>query len=274
MMISLFLVLGLSICSPCFAQENKEAEQEIEGFSLVQYDDDGAKKWKLNGKTAEIEGDRVKIDKISALAFGEEVTLKLKAGQGSFDREESTVRLEDNVVVKTIDGTTLRTDSLDWDTKAKNVVTDENVTIKKADFEVKGKGAEVDLEGKSAEVKKDVTANITSMAPSYLGTADKQQTTTITCDGPLEINYKKNRAAFLNNVEVEDREGNLFADRIDLYFNPETRRIKCVVARGNVRIVNGENVTYSEKAIYLVDEGRVILPKRPKLVIQNENAKQ
>ncbi|MBU4457629.1 MAG: hypothetical protein KJ902_02690, partial [Candidatus Omnitrophica bacterium] len=82
------------------------------------------------------------------------------------------------------------------------------------------------------------------------------------------------RATFQNNVEVKDVEGNIFADRIDVYFNPGSKRVKCVVARGNVRIINGENVTYSEKAIYLVDEGRVILPKRPRLVIQNEDIRQ
>ena len=47
-----------------------------------------------------------------------------------------------------------------------------------------------------------------------------------------------------------------------------------MVARGNVRIVNGENVTYSEKAIYLVDQGRVVLPKRPKLVMQKESIEE
>ena len=70
---------------------------------------------------------------------------------------------------------------------------------------------------------------------------------------------------------MEDSKGNIIADRIDVYFSPETRRVKCVVARGNVKIMNGKNITYSEKAIYLVDQGRVILPNRPKLVIQKNN---
>ncbi|NQV03967.1 MAG: LPS export ABC transporter periplasmic protein LptC [Candidatus Omnitrophica bacterium] len=266
--IILAIAVNLSISSFSFA---KEQEQTVDGFSLVQYEDGGAKKWELNGKSAEIEDGKVKIDKVSALAFGEEATLKLKAQKGSFDRENSTVHLENDVVLKTTDGTMLTTDSLDWDAERRGVFTEEDVTIKKADFQVTGSGAEVDLEQKRAEVKKDVTANITSMAPDYLQATDGKQKTTITCDGPLEMNYKKNKATFLNNVEVKDREGNIFADRIDLYFNPTTRRIRCVVARGNVRIVNGENITYSEKAIYLVNEGRVILPKRPKLVIQNES---
>jgi len=241
----------------------------------VQYEDTGEKKWEMKGKSAELEDNDVKINEISALSFEQDQVLKLKAKEGSFDRKEGMVYLSENVVLKTTDGTALRTDSLDWDTETRNASTDEAVNIKKADFEITGKGAELDPENKIAEVKKDVTANINTATPSYLGTGGKGQgTTTITCDGPLELNYNTNRATFQNNVVVKDVEGNIFADRIDVYFNPGSKRIKCVVARGNVRIINGENVTYSEKAIYLVDEGRVILPKRPRLVIQNEDIRQ
>ena len=268
------IALSLNFCSPCLAQENKEAKQEIDDFSLIQYEDGGEKKWELNGKSAEVEDNNVKIEDISAVSFGEETSFKLKAREGDFDREENLVHLEDNVVVKTTDGTALTTDSLDWHTETKNVFTDEHVTIKKADFQVNGKGIEADLEAKTAELKKDITADIKAALPSYLATSDKRQGTTIKCDGPLELNYKKNKATFLNNVEVEDSEGNILADRIDVYFSKDTSRIRCVVARGNVRIVNGENVTYSEKAIYLVDQGRVVLPNRPKLVIQSEAPKK
>jgi len=175
-----------------------EPDQEVDGFSLMQYEDGGTKQWKLSGKSAEVEDDEIKIDEVSALSYGKEASLKLKAKQGKFNRKENLVSLQDDVVAKSTDGTT------------------------------------------------------------------------ITCDGPLEINYNKNRAVFLNNVKVKDSKGDIFADRIDVYFNDDTRRVRCVVARGNVRIVNGENITYSEKAIYLVDQGRVILPKRPRLVIKSE----
>ena len=251
----------------------EEADQSVDGFNLVQYEEGGEKKWQLNGKSAEVEGEKVKINEISALAFGEGTTLKLKANKGSFNRENGLVHLNENVIIKTTDRTTIETDSLNWDANTRNVSTDEPVNMKRAEFEVKGNGAEIDLENKKAELKNDITANIASPETGILGAGEgpKNRTTEITCEGPLELNYKKNRAAFLNNVEIKDKEGNIFADRVDVYFNPSTRRIKCVVARGNVRIVNGENITYSEKAIYLVDEGRVVLPNRPKLVINTES---
>ena len=267
----LITLLILNFCPLCLAQEGEEAGQKVDGFSLVQYEESGGKRWELKGKSADVEEGHVKIEEISAVAFGEETSFKLKARQGDFDREKNLVHLENNVVVKTTDGTALTTDSLDWDAGTRDVFTDEEVTIKKSDFQVNGKGAEVNLEAKTAELKKDVTANIKSVETDILRSAhDAIRNTVITCDGPLDINYKKNKATFQNNVEVKDSQGNILADRIDVYFTKDMHRIRCVVARENVKIVNGENVTYSEKAIYLVDQGRVILPKRPKLVIQHE----
>lgn len=270
--IILVILLILSLSCVSFAQEDAEPAQEVDGFSLVQYEDGGKKKWELNGKSAEVEDDKVKVNEVSAVLFGEETAVKLKARKGSLDREGQIVLLENNVVAKTTDGIKLTTDTLQWDAENKNAFTDAAVTIKKADFDVNGKGAEVDLETRKLKLKEDVTANIKTAAPSYLRTTSDESRTTITCDGPLDINYKKNRATFRNNVKVEDSQGHILADRIDVYFNQDTRRIRLVVARGNVRIINGENVTYSEKAIYLVDQGRVILPRRPRLVIKNERS--
>ena len=266
----IFLLLNLSPF--CFAQE--EPEQEVGGFSLVQYGNSGAKKWEMKGKSAELEDNDVRINEISAMTFEQDQILKLKAREGNFNRKENRVHLSENVVLKATDGTTIKTDSLDWDIETRNAATDEVVNIKKSDFEVTGKGGTLDLEQETAEIMENVTANIDAVAPEYLRSTKTDNRTTITCDGPLVLNYKTNRATFQNNVEVKDVEGNIFADRIDVYFNPGSRRIKCVVARGNVRIVNGENVTYSEKAIYLVDEGRVVLPKRPRLVIHSMESRE
>ena len=265
----------------CFAEEKKEtAQQEVKDFSFAQYKEGGAEKWKLNGRSAEVLNNEVNIDYLSALSFGEGTILKLKANKGVFDKGENLVHISDNVVAVSTDGTKLTADHLVWDAETKNVSTDGSVNIKRPDMEITGTGAACDMEGKTAELKQDISATFKS---EEAGTRERFETvpymtdgqvTTITCDGPLELNYMQNRAYFYGNVKVEDSRGNILADRLDVYFSPKTKRVKCVVARGNVRIINGENVTYSEKAIYLVDQARVILPNRPKLVIQNNGSKQ
>src|SRR4030042_1363712 len=96
-----FFMLSLSFYSVCFGVENKEAKQEVQNFSFVQYQDKGAEKWKLTGRTAQVEDVRVNIEDISLLSFGEAQALKLKAREGSFNKENNTVHLEKDVVAAT-----------------------------------------------------------------------------------------------------------------------------------------------------------------------------
>jgi hypothetical protein len=47
---------------------------------------------------------------------------------------------------------------------------------------------------------------------------------------------------------------------MDVFYDGDSRRVSKMVARGNVVIVGQEgNTTYSDNAIYLADEGRIIL---------------
>jgi len=267
------VLLILFFTSPCIAEEKKEAaQQEVKDFSFVQYKEGGDQKWKMSGRSAEVLDNEVNIEYLSALSFGEGTMLKLKADKGVFDKGENLVHLSDNVVAASTDGTKLTTDHMVWDAETKNVSTDGSVDIKRPDMEITATGATCDIEGKTAELKQDINAKFVSDKSGILDSVNGKNQTTITCDGPLELNYNKNRAFFHGNVKVEDSRGDILADRLDVYFNPKTKRVKCVVGRGNVRIINGENITYSEKAIYLVDQARVILPNRPKLVIQNNGS--
>ena len=268
--IAIFLFIAGFDTGFCEAKK-EEALQEVKDFSFVQYKDGGGENWKLKGRSAEVVDDKINIEYLSSLSFCQGTMLKLKARQASFNKGESLVRLRDNVVAATTDGTRLTTDYLEWNTETKDASTDAAVNIKRLDMEVSGIGAVCDIEGRTAELKENINASIQSSDAAILRSTQYARRTTILCNGPLELNYNKNRAVFNKNVKVEDSRGTILAERIDVYFNPANRHIKCVVARGNVRIINGENVTYSDRAIYLVDEGRVILPNRPKLVIQSDN---
>lgn len=271
----IIILLVLFFSSPCIAGEKKEAvQQEVKDFSFVQYKEGGDQKWKMNGRSAEVMDNKVNIEYLSALSFGQGTILKLRAREGIFDKGENIVHLNDNVVMASSDGTKLTTDHLVWDAETKNVSTEASVNIKRPDMEITGTGGNFDMEGKTAELKQDISAKLVSGEPEVVGPLVGNNQTTITCDGPLELNYKQNRAFFHGNVKVEDSKGHILADRIDVYFNADSRRVKLVVAAGNVRIVNGENITYSEKAIYLVEQARVILPNRPKLVIKNDSTNQ
>lgn len=91
--------------------------------------------------------------------------------------------------------------------------------------------------------------------------------TTITCDGPLEIDNLKKKATFKENVVVCSEEGRIFADKIEIFFNEEDKKITKIVANGDVQIEREGNKSYSEKAVYFIGQKKIILTGNPRVEI-------
>jgi lipopolysaccharide assembly outer membrane protein LptD (OstA) len=104
----------------------------------------------------------------------------------------------------------------------------------------------------------------------------------ITCDGSLQVDYSKNIATFSDNVRAVTADGVITGDHIELYFSAAANdagksvddmsamagsRIERILARGNVIITRGQNVSYSDEALYSALESKITLLGRPKLVI-------
>ena len=87
MYIFVLIILCFNLSSFCLAQEDNETEQEINRFSLVEYKEGGEKNWELCGISAEVKDEFVKIDGISALVFGEDTVVELKARRGDFNKK-------------------------------------------------------------------------------------------------------------------------------------------------------------------------------------------
>jgi lipopolysaccharide export system protein LptA len=128
-------------------------------------------------------------------------------------------------------------------------------------------------------LNKDVTVNINPDAKS--GLKDK---IVITCDGPLQIDYAKNVATFKDNVKVDTQDNLIYSDLMDVYFlKQETpgqataaadtnaammgTKIDKIFCKGNVKIVRGENTSYSEEALYTAADKKITLTGRPKLIL-------
>jgi lipopolysaccharide export system protein LptA len=126
---------------------------------------------------------------------------------------------------------------------------------------------------------KDVTVNINPQAQQQ--EASDKNKIIITCDGPLEIDYEKKIATFKNNVKVDSKDSWIYSDTMDVYFimsdkdNKETEglpntmgnKIDKIVARGNVKILRGENISYSDEAIYTASDKKIKLLGKPRLII-------
>ena len=230
------------------------AQQKLLTFSLSGTEK-GEKKWDLEGESADLlSSELIELSNIKGKTYNKENVITLTADSGTFDRNSNDVKLKSNVVAVTDDGATLTTDKLNWNAQKEEVWTEDIVNIDRDNVKVKGTGIIGHPSLEQVKFEQDVTIDI---APS----------TIITCDGALEIDYKQSVAYLNDNVEVTDERGKLKADKARVYFDTEKKEIKKVIAEGNVSIQRGENITYSQKAIYYAKEAKVVLQGRPKFII-------
>lgn len=287
MLFSVFYLLFSIFClySSLFAVETKmdESDQQINDFSLAGYGEKGAKTWDISGKTADIYTDLIKLKDITGNLYGEKEKVKLTADKGDFNKSQDTVHLEKDVVVTTSSGATLTTDSLDWDRKNNIVNTKDMVNIEKDNLHSTSQGATGNPGLKKVELKKEVKLEITPDEAKDKKRSSNSEKIIVTCDGPLQIDYEKNTAVLNNNVKVDRQDLQIYSDIMDIYFNKNTdtrskdtqennpgllnNKIDKIIARGNVKIVRGENISYSDEAVYNAMDKKITLSGKPKLVI-------
>jgi lipopolysaccharide export system protein LptA len=167
-------------------------------------------------------------------------------------------QLNDNVQIQNKGGSTLVTESLNWQSKKNHVETDDRVKVTKDSMEITSEGMSADTLLQDADFKKDVEV--------VFPDPETQEVSTITCDGLLEIEYELGKAVFNDNVVALHTQGKIFADKLTLYFDTETNTIKQMVSEGNVKIVKGNNISFADKATYIGKTQKLILEGRPRLV--------
>lgn len=270
---------------PVFAAKEKpqdSSDQQIMDFSLSGFGEKGKKAWDISGKSADIFTDIIKLNDVVGNFYGKDENIKLTANKGDFNKQSGSVHLEENVVITTSSGAKLTTNSLDWDRKNQLVSTKELVNIEKENMVTVAQGATGKTNLNTVTLQKDVQVDI-NPTQEELDAQGAGNKTVITCDGPLEINYEKNIAVFNNNVKVDSNGTLIYSDKMDVYFGgkpaqkdkkPSSEgisgmgsKIDRIVARGNVKIVRGENTSFSDEAIYTAADKKITLSGRPRLEI-------
>jgi lipopolysaccharide export system protein LptA len=154
----------------------------------------------------------------------------------------------------------------------------DKVNLARTDMNLSGDGAKGQTALKQIVLEKNVRLDI---SPANKQT-NKKEKIMITCDGPLDINYEKNIAIFNNNVKVEKSDLIIFSDKLQVYFTSNSNKqvgnkasdiagmssaINKIVALGNVRILRGENVSYSQEAVYIAQNKKITLTGKPQIII-------
>jgi len=242
----------------------EESDQQFLGFDLAGYGDKGEKNWEVKGQSADVFLETIELTDVEAKVYGEEeVTVTSK--KGNFDRANNKFHLEEDVVITTETGSRLTTDSLDWMQDTNVITTEDEITVERENMIATSKGAEAQPDLNKAQMLEDVIVEIE--------TVDEEKgfkKTVITCDGPLEIDHEAQLAIFNNNVKVEDESGQIFSDVMRVFFDFKNKKIERIIANGNVKIVRGENVSYSDTAVYTASNKKVVLTGRPRLILYSE----
>jgi LPS export ABC transporter protein LptC len=257
-----------------------EGQQQMSDFSISGFGEKGKKSWDLTGKQADIASEIIKLNNIESNFYGDRENMKLTADNGNFDRIKGSLHLENDVVVTTSSGARMTTNSLDWDRKEQLVTTSDQVNIVKDDVTIAGQGVRANTGFNVVNLEKDVKVKIDNTG---VAGEPKKQKIEIACDGPLEVDYQKNLATFHNKVKVATQDGLIESEELEVYFSSDKEpgkkpiqlqpeefggsQIDKIIARGSVKITRGQNISYSEEAVYSASLHKITLTGRPKLVI-------
>lgn len=259
----------------------QESDQQISDFSLSGYGEKGKKTWDLAGKSADIFGETVKLKDIIGNLFNENEKITLVADKGDFNKTSGKVHLESNVSITTSTGARLTTDTLDWDRQNQIVSTLDKVNIEKENMVTTATGATGKPNLNSMVLEKDVTVKINpDDAARKPGTPTNAVALVITCDGSLEVDYQNSMARFNKNVKADRAGSIIYCDTMEIYFSKKEgavqkgsesmimgSKVNKIIARGNVKVVKGENVSYSDEAVYTAADQKITLTGKPRLVI-------
>jgi LPS export ABC transporter protein LptC/lipopolysaccharide transport protein LptA len=266
----LCMLIFLFLCGSVHAEESG-VTQQLEGFNLNGYSNDGKKSWEVNGAKADIGSDEIKITDVDANFYGKE-NANLKSDKGVLNKTNGDVKLQDNVVITADRGTQMKTDSLNWNRNKDLMTTEDKVRIDDEQGTITGKGLKAQPNLKKAQLNENVKAVINTAKP---GSGKNGQTVTITSDGPMQMDQMKMYAVFNENVVATEaatgRE--LRADKMQVWFDEKNKKIRKAICSGNVVVIQGGNASYADEMVYNGIEGTLTMTGRPKLVFDTGETK-
>ncbi len=236
--------------------------QETKDFFLTETEGEETK-WDIRALSAEfLSGGLVVLKKVKINFYekGEKV-LNVKADSGCFDKVSQNVHLEGNIIGVTNRGETFITQSLDWVSAEKKIETSDKIKITGQNIIVNTQNLVFYPALNKMILKKNVKAEIyggSKLLP--------EDTPTIINAETLVLELNQNRATFLGEVKVVQAHGFLETKKLQVVFDKGGGGIDKLIAAGEVKISQGNNIGLCEEAIYeFTPVQKVILKGNPLL---------
>lgn len=75
----------------------------------------------------------------------------------------------------------------------------------------------------------------------------------------VEADQKQNKVTFKGNVVAKQEDVTLFANTLVMIYDPETKKLKEIIASGNVKVVQLDRRATGQKATFDQDQNKVVL---------------
>ena len=199
-------------------------KQEVQNFRLDGFSKTGESQWSVQGQFANIVDPDIILQSIKGMSISDELSVSLSADGGVYNKDTKSATLEGNVIIILSDGGRVTMDYAVWNASDEEILTDSPLKIEHEGITLDGIGGKVKPQIKWALIKKNIKL------------ADKNGRV-ITCDGPMEVDYNDRKAILYNNVEIIDKEGKMYADKVIAFFDPDKKSIEKVEWLGNVKAV-------------------------------------
>lgn len=220
--------------------------QQTKGFFLTETEG-GETKWDIRASSAEfLSGNLVVLKKVKINFYekGKKV-LTVKADSGHFNKVSQNLHLEKNITGVTSRGETFVTRSLDWISAEQKIETSDKIKIVGQNIIVNAQDLVFYPALNKMILKKNVRTEIygeNKLLPEDAPTIINAET--------LEIELNQNKAIFLGGVKVVQAHDFLEAKELQVIFDKEGGGIDKLIAKGEVKISQGNNIGLCEEAIY------------------------
>ena len=235
--------------------------EEVRGFIMTLVNKDGNEKAIINGSTANIlPGGLIEILDVVTRVFDPDnkgADMLIHSAKGTYNRLKNVVDTDQFVRINRRDMVITGT-GLYWEPDRNKIEIHRNVRLEyttEREFDLQ-KGQEKDIND-----QKDKVSSI------KVNPGKENVVTVITAEGSGKMNYEKSVVAvFKKNVEIDDENANLRAHLMKMFFDDQTQNLTKVEAYGNVRIKQPKRKSSCRKAVYFVDEDKIILFGNPRIV--------
>jgi len=254
--------------TPDLAKGNNSVDQSLKDMHMIETHE-GQKEWELWAtRAASIKANEVlELETVKAVFFSDNgVTFNVTGKQGSVQVKSKNMRVEGDVVIRSSNGYTFRTPSMDYDSKIRRIIADGRVEmvgpkdVQGHALKLSGVGMEAFLDKGSMEVLRDVKAE---------KSLDQGRKALIKSHRSM-FNAKDRSAKFNGDVVLDIDSMRITGPEAQFMYDAKKDFVKSVQFTGGARVSDQDKWATAQNVRVDFDTNRFVFRGNPRVVQNND----